>query len=290
MEIVRTRILRLLLLAMLTVSTGCTSESSNTTWLKDPEVVKPGVERYRLQLDDNELWVYLPSPRPESLPCVVIAPAGTRMFHGMAIGEGDAPEHIPYAEAGYAVVCYGVSGALAGGENLADADVFRAARKFMKANGGVANGMAAVDWAIANIPGVDTNRIMSVGHSSAGTLSLQLAQNDQRVKACVSFMPVVDTVSYHEKYGMFDELESGVSGYTEFTKSLNPFSHSHKLQCPTLLFSSKDDRGYGQLVAFSERLEKTNSKASFDSVDSGGHYDPMIEFGIPAAIQWFGTL
>ena len=270
---------------------GCTGEAPAPAHsLGEPTIIRPGVEQFRTKIGDNQLWAYLPAKRSSKLPCIIIAPAGSGMFHGMKIAKGDRPEHVPYVEAGYAVVCYGVTGPIDDYDDLGVIELYRTINRFMKAELGVADGKAAIDWALENIPGIDPERLYAVGHSSAGTLSLQLAQQDPRIQACVSFMPVVDTHAYHEEKDLFSDFELGAPGYTELTKKLNPATHASLLKCPTLLFSAKDDPRYEDLVAFHEVLKESNPQVSFESVKSGGHYDPMISDGIPAAIRWFKTL
>lgn len=41
-----------------------------------------------------------------------------------------------------------------------------------------------------------------------------------------------------------------------------------------------------RLSAYVDKLKKRNKRVQFITVASGGHYDPMIEAGIPGAIQW----
>jgi len=69
-----------------------------------PRVLEPGVLREEILLASStrtlpghsgKLWLYLPQGRhePKSLPCVLIAPAGTPLVIGMDLGDGDVPEH-----------------------------------------------------------------------------------------------------------------------------------------------------------------------------------------------------
>src|SRR6185503_18801936 len=66
-----------------------------------------GILRYEVYIPDRggarKLWVYLPERvGAGKLPCVLIAPAGTPLVHGMALGEGDIEEHVPYVLQGFA--------------------------------------------------------------------------------------------------------------------------------------------------------------------------------------------
>ena len=61
----------------------------------------------------------------------------------------------------------------------------------MKARFGVSDGLTALDAALAKYPQIDPKRVYVAGHSSAGTLALQLAAAaPDRLKACVAFAPI----------------------------------------------------------------------------------------------------
>ena len=76
-------------------------------------VIQPGVRFFEARVSgppnvatmNRTVWVYLPEGvhEPRSLPCVVIAPAGSISLTGMELGDGDRAEHFPYIAAGYAV-------------------------------------------------------------------------------------------------------------------------------------------------------------------------------------------
>ena len=57
-------------------------------------------------------YLYLPPGKhaPKSLPCVLIAPAGSTCWRAWTLGDGDSPEHMPYVKAGYAVLAYELDG------------------------------------------------------------------------------------------------------------------------------------------------------------------------------------
>ena len=118
-----------------------------------------------------ELWVYLPNPLPAGkLPCVLIAPAGSRLFHGMSLDAGDRVEHLPYVRRGFAVVAYQLDGKMQ--DRPTDAQARDAIEKFSDAHAGIDNAAAAINYIDAKIPQIDPKRIYAVGHSSAGTLAL----------------------------------------------------------------------------------------------------------------------
>ncbi len=87
-------------------------------------LIEPGVWLYEVHLPGNKpgqpampghsgkLWLYLPEGQhdPQSLPCVLIAGAGSNLVTGMELTDGDRPEHLPYARAGMAVLAYELDG------------------------------------------------------------------------------------------------------------------------------------------------------------------------------------
>ena len=128
--------------------------------------------------------LYLPTGQhpPHSLPCVFIAPAGTRLLHGSALGEADSPEHLPYARAGFAVLAYELSGDLPNdsGGALTFNQLKSPVQQFMAADGGLANARAAVDFVLAKVPEVNPAQLYAAGHSSAATMALDAAAMDHR--------------------------------------------------------------------------------------------------------------
>lgn len=62
--------------------------------------------------------------------------AGTRLFHGIDLGDGDRPEDLPYDRTGYAVAAYSLGGAL--GDRASGQQVVQAAQSFRAADAGLA--------------------------------------------------------------------------------------------------------------------------------------------------------
>lgn len=236
------------------------------------------------------LWVYLPDPAGEDpVPCVLIAPSGTPLFHGIGLVDGDRDEHLPYAKAGMAVVAYELNGAV---EDVAtDRQLIDAAMRFKAADGGLKNGAFAIDYISEKIPQVDTNRLYSAGHSSAGTVSLLLAQYDARISACIAFAPGLN-VERHLGEDLIWAFSQSARDYRNFARRISPALHVDRLTRPLFLFQAEDDDvvSLEEARAFAAEVGRLNSKASFTLVKSGGHYNAMIEQGIPRAIRWLKEL
>jgi dienelactone hydrolase len=239
------------------------------------------------------LWLYLPSPpagQPKhsnkSLPCVLVAPAGSNMITGMALAEEDQPEHLPYVKAGFAVVAYELDGHVPGGiDGARDRDVIRAIKQFMAADGGVANGKAALEYVLAKVPEVDPGQIYTAGHSSAGTLSLLMAIHEPRVKGAVAYAPCYDIEKLHGADDL-GKIDDEVSGVVAFARKTSP-GKLPPPKCPVFVFHAQDD----EAVPVSESQQyasqtHASGKVTLSIVPDGDHHDSMLEQGIPQGIKW----
>ena len=275
---------RIIVFAFLFLSLAFPAASLAAGW----ETAAPGVLLYKAAAvapsgGSMNVWMYLPAKRKGKIPCVFIAPAGSRLFHGMTLGSGDQAEHFPLVQAGFAVVAYDIDGPC---EADSGPQVGAAARAFRNADGGVANAKIAISKALKDLADIDPNRLYVSGHSSAGTLALQVAAKDKRVKGCVAFAPCVDLVG---------QLSSGMSmlnamapGFGAFSAANSPDHLVKSISCPVFLFHADDDTTIptAQIQALAEALKKNGTDVNFVRVANGGHYDSMTAQGIPSAIQW----
>src|SRR5262249_41924296 len=231
------------------------------------------------------LWVYLPTKAPadKKLPMVLIAAAGSSLYHGMALADGDRREHVPYVQEGFAVVAYELDGPIRG---RSEAQIAEAIDAFRKANEGVDNAKAAIDYALAKVPQVDSRRIYAVGHSSAATLALQVAEQDERVAACVAFAPAVSVGDWLAPLAA--ALDQRQPGTMDVLRRAAPDANAARLNAPTMLFYAADDDVVptAKIATFANELRKTNPNVKLITVPSGGHYASMIKQGIPTAIAW----
>jgi dipeptidyl aminopeptidase/acylaminoacyl peptidase len=253
-------------------------------------VIDPGVRTWdasirRADGGVTHVWIYLPDPVPAGkVACVLTAPAGSRLVVGMDLSEDERQFHIPYVQAGMAVVAYSISGAADLSASL-DAAV-GPAEDFKHAHAGLTDEKAALDYALANVPEIDPSRIYAVGHSSAGTLSLLVAEFEPRIKACVAYAPSPDILA-SQPAELIDPLDQRIDGFRDFLRSASPINHTEKLKCPVLVFHADDD----QVVSttedqiFVDKLKKTNPNVTFARVATGGHVDSLLQ-GIPMAFNW----
>ena len=260
--------------------------------------VEPGVIGHEVTLQrpgsetPERLWIYLPAAietggKPGSTPCVFVAPAGSRLFHGMALGDSDRPEQIPYAHAGFIVVAYDIDGDWPRDEKERGSLIRQHMVAFRSAEAGLLDARDAIDYALARIPQVDPHRLYTAGHSSAATLSLQVAEHEPRIAACVAYAPCTDVIGRVGEKAL-RTLDVLLPGETDFLRSLSPDTGAENLHCPVFLFHAEDDTNIpiARTEQFATRLRRTIPKVTFVRAASGGHYDSMIAQGLPGGIQW----
>ncbi len=233
------------------------------------------------------MWVYLPpgAHREKSLPCVLIAPAGSNLITGMQLGEGDAPEHLPYAAAGFAVIAYELDGAL---PEFPKPDQEAAAVKaYVASKGGVLNAQTALDYIGERVPEVDPNRVYAAGHSSAGTVALVLAASDPRVKGAVAYAPAVNLRSFLG-LDLVRTITRSIPKAEPFLEYGSPDRRVADFTSPVMLFAARDDNTISpqRVIDFANAMKDAGKTAELLIVESGGHYDAMMREGIPAGVAW----
>jgi dienelactone hydrolase len=243
--------------------------------------------------------VYLPPGEhaEHTLPCVLVAPAGTTLLTGarMDLDEYHA-ETLPYVEAGMVVIFYGLDGHVpAAAENGSEAAyvaaIGRAYPRFKAACAGVVNGRNALEFALTRLPQVDPKRIYTAGHSSAGTLSLLLAEHEPRIKRCIAYAPCTDVEERLADAVADPYTRQLMPGLADFLKRSSPLTHTDRLKCPVFIFHARDDSNVpiSESTAFVKTLKSSNSNVTFAETPSGNHYDSMVEKGIPQAIKWLNS-
>jgi dipeptidyl aminopeptidase/acylaminoacyl peptidase len=236
-----------------------------------------------------KLWLYLPpgTHKDKSLPCVFVAPAGSNLLTGMRLAEGDRVEHLPYVRAGFAVVAYELDGPMSRQAN--EREIIEAISKFMAVHGGVDNARTAVDYAIARAPEIDPSRLYTVGHSSAGTVALDVAAADSRIRGCCAYAPCPD-LRDRINAKLIESINGSIKGFQGFIDAVSPEDHIEELKDkPVLLFTAEDDNNVpsASVQKFARHLKEENAKnIKLVVVPNGGHFDSMIKEGIPAGIDF----
>ena len=256
---------------------------TDTTW-STPET---GIRSMRLTVTNGvglptNLIVYLPTKSTGKVPCVFVAPAGTPLFHGMALGDGDVVEQLPYARAGFAVIAYSIGGPLDDSPAFNSRAAKLAFDTFRRSQGGYADAEAAIEYALARRPEIDPARLCVAGHSSAGTLALMVAAKDERIRACCAYAPCTDIDARLAPHA--NMIEQAMPGATTLTHDISPMN----LPAPRgriFLFHADDDDNVPTSDA-TEYASRVGVNAEVVIVPTGGHYRSMIDRGIPAGIRF----
>jgi dipeptidyl aminopeptidase/acylaminoacyl peptidase len=252
--------------------------------------IQPGIQFREATLQRGNIpmkvWYYQPEKAEGKLALVLVPPAGSTLIAGMDLGDGDRPEHYPYAKAGFAVASFEIDGHVPSAPPPTEAAMIKGAREFRDSQAGLDNAKAALDFILAKVPNIDPNRIYIAGHSSAATLALLVAEHDARIKACAAYAPCTD-VEARLAPGLAD-LNRALPGYGEFIRFSSPKTHADKLKCPVFLFHAKDDTNVpvSQTTDFAAQVKKSNPNVTLVVVPRGGHYESMLDEGIPKGIAW----
>src|SRR5262245_31329987 len=212
----------------------------------DQHELEPGVVQHVISIGVDEggfydtpghggyMYLYLPPGEhaPKSLPCIVIAPAGSTLLAGMDLGEGDEPEHTPYVKAGCAVLAYELDGP---SYDDTDTDAMREAYvAFRGSRAGLVNGRNAVDYLLAKVPEVDPARIYAAGHSSAATHALLLAAHEPRLAGVMAYAPATDLPK--RMSGQLPFFRFLLPGLVDFVTQSSPSTPAAALKKPVFLF------------------------------------------------------
>ncbi len=252
-----------------------------------PEITR---RQYEAPGTCNQVWVYHPTTPPtESVPCVLIAAAGTRMFHGIKLADGDVAEHLDYVRAGFVVIAYGLSGPWP--EEISDAAVTKSIMTFIQSGGGLKDAVAALTLAKEKHSFIDTTRLYAAGHSSAAIVALNLVQRSERFRGCIAYAPPADL---EKRFGekAISEMDSSFPGMKKFISENSPLQNAAQIKCPVFLFNAKDDSNvpFSMVADYAIALQQAGKQVKHLEVATGEHYDSMIKEGIPAGIQWIKSI
>lgn len=280
----------------------------NVASVKIPESVLParptfqptfgsGIQLARTRLTGNgpgestQLNIYLPAGAhaEKSLGCVLVAPAGTNLLVGNSLdGDDYHDETLPYAEAGFMTIQYSLDGPVPDLETASDSQFSAAYKQFKAAGAGTLNTRAVIDFVKARLPEVDSARIYTAGHSSAGTVSLLAAEYFPEIAGCIAYAPCSDTEAFHAEISGTWGIDRLLPGIKEFDRQYSPVANVQKLKCPLFVFQARDDSvvEVAETKRFVEKAKAINQQVEYVEVANGEHYDSMISQGIPRAITW----
>lgn len=238
------------------------------------------------------MWLWLPEGEnlAVSLPCVLIAPVGSNLLTGKKLTDDDEEEHAPFVEAGFAVIAYELDGEVRDMGTAREKDLADATKAFWAAEGGLENARNAIEFALT-VSAIDSERIYTAGHGSAGTIALRLAAQDARIKGCMAFAPVVD-LEAHLGAKAIEALSQHIPDAKEQVRHNSPSTCLSEIECPVYLFHSKTDTvvPVQQSKDAAGQLERLGKQVTLDEATTGDHVDMALTFGIPRAVQWLQLL
>lgn len=267
---------RIILIAALTVAVGCRRHPAPAPLPASvPVRAWPGVQYRETVLPEfpehERLWIYVPEDGRRTHACVFIAAGGSNpdgskaggsnLVTGERLSEEHRESQLPYVRAGYAVVGYDVSGTRpADGSPVATS---AAIRLFLKREAGIANGRAAVEYALKHLH-VDPLRLYAAGEGSAGTLALLLASTDSRIRGCVAYSPVTD-VAVHLAGNLSDEVRYFAPEALAPLCRYSPMAMTSTLKCPVFIFQAEasGENPPPFVRQYVTALEKTNRQVTF---------------------------
>lgn len=279
-------------------STDSNSQTENKTPpLPNSQKIENGVVVHKVRLNKDaeasDVWIYLPEKQGgEKSPVILVTAAGSYLWNGTSLDEGDQPEHLSYVRKGYTVIAYETPGSLdkVDMDKVSDEQVLKAARDFKDSKAGIISGQNALNYALEKISSLDTERIYIAGHSSAATHSLLVAANEPRIKAAIAYAPATDLESRLAE--MMESFDQEIPGFRDFIKQSSPKNNISKIKVPVFIFHAKDDSvvPIKDTESFVAELQKSNSNVIFVRAETGDHYDSMIQQGIPKAIEWLNKI
>lgn len=121
-------------------------------------------------------------------------------------------------------------------------------------------------------------------------LGVRMGEGCKRIRlgGCIAYAPAVDVEAFLHELSADPAANLVFPGFTAFVKETSPINTTASIKMPVLLFQAKDDSKapYATANRFVEKLRQTNPRVTFITEETGDHYEPMIEKGIPAAIKW----
>ena len=254
-------------------------------------VVIPRSVNSRLNLN---IFVPKGSHADKSLPVVFEAPAGTPLLHGASI-EIPKPdtEYLPFTDAGMITVSFEIDGPMVGDLSPEDGEMFwqklnEAFQKFLAADAGVENGKMAIDFVLDKLPMADPKRLITWGHSSAATLSLLLASKDPRISRCIAMAPCTDLKPRLGELLKEPGIVRRLPNLKDYLVAGSPLTHIASLKCPVFIAHAKNDDNepFTQTKTYVNAFQKAGGKITFLEFEREGHYQPLLDAGIPKAIEW----
>jgi dienelactone hydrolase len=238
------------------------------------------------------VWAYLPNVgRQAKLPAVFIPASGSSMLSGAPLSLTSRTEHLPFVQAGYVVIAYSLSGWVDPKGKTESPATIQAYTQFVSSKAGIENLKTVKELALNLFPFITRHQLFLAGYDSGASHVLVAGAHVKGFKAIAALSPYTDLTAYF-KQGATVPDTSLYPNFDQFLSDYDPLQYCDVLITPTLLFQAEDDASWPWRTTelYAKRLRKSNAHMKWIHVPSGGHYDAVLEHGIPATISWFDRL
>jgi dienelactone hydrolase len=259
--------------------------------------VQPGpIDRYTWTLNDGNLgepmgiMLYLPAGAhaPQSLPCIMLSAAMSDPLEGQTSTDRDIQEAAGFVENGFAVMIYDTSRFSFANRPQSETSCVT---EFMQSEGGMHFARNAINLLAARAVMVDMNRLYAVGQGGSGTMALNLAANDKRIRAVATLSPMCD-VAKHVGQPIADvEGRLKLKGIGDFAAHNSPINRVKDLKCPVLVLN---EPGFGTAIgddtAFVAAMRTAGNPVVADSIKPEEGKVFAREVLAPQIAKWLKSL
>jgi hypothetical protein len=248
-----------------------------------PVQVQAGVHYYAAKVGDDvktDVRVYLPASKPATgkMPIVFMPTMGSNGLCGAPLSEHETLHHFVYANQGFAVVAYSLSGFAPASPTTEN--VMAAITAYHLADGGMHDAKNAMAWAFGRFPDLDQDRMFAAGSYSGGTSALLLAANEPRIKGVAVYDAYLDLDAKHPNTR--HTLRERPGG-KEFFRKINPRMNERRIKCPVFLydggFMGEAEQAQVRLKSYGNADVTVFSKFTQDEKS-------VVTVGMPKAVAW----
>jgi dipeptidyl aminopeptidase/acylaminoacyl peptidase len=237
----------------------------------DQEVPPAGVKEITFDSGDLKLKAWVDAPIPPMRKNQELKPAVLFLHGGWAFGAEDWDQCKPFRDAGFVTMT-----PILRGENGQGGS-------YTMFYDEVDDVVAAAE-ALANLPGVDPNRIFVAGHSVGGTLAMLGAMTTKRFKGCASFSGSPDQPHWirgQEHLAPFDHTNA------KEMEMRSPLAYPKSFKCPARLYWGNQEWA---IFARSNKKLAELAKANYLDVEAtqvNGDHMSSVSPAITQAITFF---